>query len=158
MPHIPSLCQTRLLFLSVGWFRKWIEHPSYFGKGTSHCRQHRCSHRTAQYSNRSLHTASSIFFLSHRCPSLLPLTQRNCLTEYNGVTKSLCAAMTASMSLYAPGVSSSVPSVLSHSTPSVAAAWSATVKFFLASVRLIFRPAPCEHEQNESSDPSPATM
>src|SRR5579864_2401133 len=37
-----------LLFLSVGWFRKWIEHPSYFGKGASHCRQHRCSHRTAQ--------------------------------------------------------------------------------------------------------------
>ena len=36
--------------------------------------------------------------------------------------------------------------------------WSANVNIFSACVRLIFRPAPCEHEQNASRLPLPRTM
>ena len=42
--------------------------------------------------------------------------------------------------------------------PAVALAWSASVKRRFASVRLIARPAPCEHEQKLSSLPLPRTM
>src|SRR5271168_376644 len=71
-----------------------------------------------------------------------PLTHKNCFKRATGRTKSVCAAITASISLYAPGASSSTPSDLSHSTPSVCATTSAKVNVFSASVRDILRPAP----------------
>src|ERR1017187_8422590 len=48
-----------------------------------------------------------------------PLTFRNCFNTTTGFTRSTCAAITSSTFLYAKGVSSNVPSVLSHSTPAV---------------------------------------
>src|ERR1039458_5895137 len=79
----------------------------------------------------------------------LPFTFRNCLRMCTGLTRSACAAITASMSLYAAGVSSSVSAVLSHSTPTVAAACSATVKVRSACLRPMALPAPCEHVQKD---------
>lgn len=49
-----------------------------------------------------------------------PFTQIICFNVATTSTRSLCAAITASIDLYAAGVSSSTPLSFRHSTPSVA--------------------------------------
>ena len=53
-----------------------------------------------------------------------PFTQTTCRKVCTTSTRSLCAAITASMSLYAIGVSSITPSSFRHSTCAVALVWS----------------------------------
>ena len=62
------------------------------------------------------------------------------------------------MSLYAPGISSTTPASLRHSTPAVCAARSAVLYVRFACPRDIRRPAPCDAEQYASRLPLPRTM
>src|SRR3954447_25386559 len=71
-----------------------------------------------------------------------PFTTTSCFSVWTTSTRSLCAAITASIDLYAAGVSSITSSSLRHSIPSVAFTWSSSVKRRFASVRDIARPAP----------------
>src|SRR5512147_1380985 len=84
-----------------------------------------------------------------------PFTQRICLRVATISTRSDCACITRSMSLYADGISSITPSSLRHSTPVVCACRSSRVKSLRAFERLIVRPAPCEHEQYDDASPLP---
>ena len=54
-----------------------------------------------------------------------PLTQMTCFSVCTTSTRSLWFAMTSSMSLYAPGISSMTPLSFRHSTPAVCATTSA---------------------------------
>ena len=64
-------------------------------------------------------------------PHAHPFTHTTCFSVCTISTRSRCASITASMSLYAAGVSSMTSLSLRHSTPAVAASWSATVKRLL---------------------------
>ena len=57
--------------------------------------------------------------------------------------------MTFSIGLYAPGISSTTPESLRHSTPRVWSSRSRVENRFFAAFRLIRRPAPCEAELND---------
>lgn len=48
-----------------------------------------------------------------------PFTQRSVRSRASTETRSVCASMTLSSDLYAPGISSTTPASLRHSTPSV---------------------------------------
>ena len=71
-----------------------------------------------------------------------PFTHNTCFNVWATSTKSLCAAITSSISLYAIGVSSMTSASLRHSTPCVAFTWSSIVNIFLALVRDMLLPAP----------------
>lgn len=50
-------------------------------------------------------------------PTLQPFTQMTCFSFATTSTRSRCCCMTCSMGLYAPGISSTTPESLRHSTP-----------------------------------------
>ena len=72
----------------------------------------------------------------------LPLYTYDLAECMHHVHQIACASITASMDLYAMGVSSMTFASLRHSTPAVALAWSSSVKRRFASVRDMARPAP----------------
>src|SRR5699024_4989599 len=86
-----------------------------------------------------------------------PLTHRRVVRRATTSTRSDWAATTASRSLYAPGISSTTPSSLRHSTPAVCAARSAAVNRLRAAVRDMRRPAPWDADQYEAGLPRPRT-
>src|SRR5213596_2544786 len=71
-----------------------------------------------------------------------PLHAHDLAQRVHYVHQIACASITASMDLYAMGVSSMTFASLRHSTPAVALAWSSSVKRRFASVRDMARPAP----------------
>ena len=71
-----------------------------------------------------------------------PFTHTTWRNVWTISTRSLCASITASIDLYAIGVSSITSASLRHSTPAVAWTWSSSVKRRFASRRDIARPAP----------------
>src|SRR5271157_4341849 len=87
-----------------------------------------------------------------------PFTQTTWRNVCTTSTRSRCASITASMDLYAIGVSSMTSASLRHSTPAVALAWSSKVKRRLASVRDMARPAPWLQLMKLSGLPLPRTM
>src|SRR3569623_1343498 len=99
----------------------------------------------------------SYAMLSWRVLTFYPLTHSTCLRVCITSIKSSCCAITRSISLYAAGISSITEESLRHSTPAVCLATSSTLNVRVAAARLIIRPAPCEHEQNDSGLPLPRT-
>src|SRR6185503_18950926 len=87
-----------------------------------------------------------------------PFTQRTCLSVCTTSTRSDWFAITSSMFLYAPGISSITPLSLRQITPAVCASRSFVENAFCAALRLIFRPAPCAQEWKLSAEPLPRTM
>ena len=89
---------------------------------------------------------------------LATLLDRTCLSVWTGSTRSDWLAITSSMSLYAPGISSSTPLSLRQMTPFVCRTRSSTLNCFCAALRLILRPAPCAQDWKLSAEPVPRTM
>src|SRR5215813_8565491 len=87
-----------------------------------------------------------------------PFTQTTWRNVCTTSTRSRCASITASMDLYAIGVSSMTSASLRHSTPAVAFAWSSSVKRRFASARDMARPAPWLQLMKLSGLPLPRTM
>ncbi len=90
--------------------------------------------------------------------TIQPFTQMSCFSFATTSTRSRCWSITFSIGLYAPGISSTTPESLRHSTPRVCSSRSRVVKRRFAALRLIFRPAPCEAELKNATFPRPFTM
>src|ERR1035441_8085151 len=86
-----------------------------------------------------------------------PLTLTICRSVCLISTRSAASAITWSIGLYAPGISSRNASERPHSMPSMAASSCSRVNVSRATRRLKFRPAPCGEELSDSLFPSPST-